>query len=285
MNIRKAISIFACTVISNLLLSSCGGRSGDISGVAAVPNPSVGISILNTAPSSICSNGGITVLAGINANGGLVLSPSQVTSTQFVCIGTNGINGKNDLLSITSEPSGSNCLNGGSQVSVGLDQNGNEVLDKSEVTSFNYICNGTNAASGTNVINGVNGANGLTTLSKSITEVSGLNCPYGGIKITSGLDINANLVLDANEVVSSTYVCNGISGSNGNNGNNGVNGKSGINTLLVVAPEPIGVNCLFGGTKTTSGLDSNSDGILELSEITSTPLYATALTVPMEPMV
>jgi len=215
-------------------------------------------------------------MAGITAKGSHVLSLSQVTSTQFVCSGANGVNAKNDLLSVASEPAGINCINGGGRISVGLDQNGNGVLDQSEVTSFNYICNGINDPSKTNGLtgpSGANGANGLTTLSKSIAEVSGLNCPNGGIKITSGLDVNVNLVLDTNEVVSTTYVCNGSNGNNGNtatNGLNGLNGLNGINTLLVVASEASGGNCLFGGTKTTAGLDSNSDGILESSEINST---------------
>jgi len=276
MNIRKENFIFACTLISSALLSSCGGSSVEILGIAAVANPSIGISISNTAPSTICSNGGITIMAGITAKGSPVLSLSQVTSTQFVCSGANGVNAKNDLLSVASEPAGINCINGGGRVSVGLDQNGNGVLDQSEVTSFNYICNGINDPSKTNGLtgpSGANGANGLTTLSKSIAEVSGLNCPNGGIKITSGLDVNVNLVLDTNEVVSTTYVCNGSNGNNGNtatNGLNGLNGLNGINTLLVVASEASGGNCLFGGTKTTAGLDSNSDGILESSEINST---------------
>ena len=88
-------------------------------------------------------------MAGITAKGSPVLSLSQVTSTQFVCSGANGVNAKNDLLSVASEPAGINCINGGGRVSVGLDQNGNGVLDQSEVTSFNYICNGINDPSKT----------------------------------------------------------------------------------------------------------------------------------------
>ena len=38
---------------------------------------------------------------------------------------------------------------------------------------------------------------------------------------------------------------------------------------MVLAPEPAGSNCTFGGTKFTSGLDLNRDGILQAGEVTS----------------
>ena len=59
-------------------------------------------------------------------------------------------------------------------------------------------------------------------------------------------------------------------GSNGANGATGATGTAGLNTLVETVPEPDGAHCSNGGTKTTSGLDANGDGILETSEVTNT---------------
>ena len=48
----------------------------------------------------------------------------------------------------------SNCPTGGVSVSSGIDTNGNGVLDASEVSNTQYVCNG---ADGTNGTNGTNG--------------------------------------------------------------------------------------------------------------------------------
>ena len=150
--------------------------------------------INKSAPVSICPTGGITVQSGIDTNGNGVLDPSEVTSTQYVC---NGASGTTALVSMTAEPAGTNCANGGQKVSAGLDTNGNGILDASEVTTTGYVCNGTN------------GTNGLNTLVAIVNEPTGANCTYGGIKVTSGLDTNANGILDPGEVATMKYVCNG----------------------------------------------------------------------------
>ena len=177
-------------------------------GGAAGPNSAPGehsvvAAVRNSAPLSACANGGISVDAGIDVNGNGILDPSEVTSTQYVCNGANGTNGLSALVSVTTEPTGTNCANGGNKVNVGPDTNGNGVLDASEITSTDYICNGTN------------GANGLNTLVSIVSEPAGSNCANGGSKVTSGLDVNANSVLDAGEVTTTTYVCNGATGPAG----------------------------------------------------------------------
>jgi hypothetical protein len=101
---------------------------------------------------------------------------------------------------MTAEAAGTNCATGGEKVNAGLDTNGNGILDTSEITTKGYVCNGTN---------GTNGTNGLNTLVAIVTEPTGANCTYGGIKVTSGLDTNANGTLDSGEVTTTKYVCNG----------------------------------------------------------------------------
>ena len=49
----------------------------------------------------------------------------------------------------------------------------------------------------------------------------------------------------------------------------GPQGASGLNTLVNTTTEPAGANCANGGTKIEFGLDVNSNGILESSEINS----------------
>ena len=56
----------------------------------------------------------------------------------------------------------------------------------------------------------------------------------------------------------------GATGSAGTDGTNGLNGK---NTLVNTSIELAGGNCINGGVKVEVGLDSNSNGTLELSEI------------------
>ncbi len=79
--------------------------------------------------------------------------------------------------------------------------------------------------------------------------------------------------------------CGGSDGSNGTDGSNGANGSNGVNgtdgptgadgipsliTLTNSTDEPVGNNCPGGGVKIDSGLDNNSNGILDDIEIAAT---------------
>ena len=239
-------------------IGSCGGSR---------QTETIELAILNTAPTSACPNNGITIQAGLDANNNHVLEASESSSTQYVCNGMNGSSGLsgasgassyNTLLAMSAEPTGKNCSSGGSLINAGLDTNRNSVLDPSEITSFNYICNGsigyngvngasgssgntgssgTNGATGTNGVNGtngtngstgINGTNGLSTLITITQEPAGtVNCLLGGTKISSGLDVNNNSTLENNEVSSTSYICVSANGLNGTNGTNGTNGAPG----------------------------------------------------------
>ncbi len=122
--------------------------------------------------------------------------------------GKEGAKGAPALTKTTPEPAGTNCPGGGTKVEVGLDVNGNGVLDAAEVTTSGtfYVCNGTGA--------------GKNALVKTSAEPAGSNCANGGIKIESGVDTNGNGTLDPGEIVAAqtTFVCNGAGGSSGPSG-------------------------------------------------------------------
>ena len=59
--------------------------------------------------------------------------------------GANGEDGYDSLLSVTDEPAGNNCANGGKKFLSGVDSDRNGVLDESEIKNSYYICNGENA--------------------------------------------------------------------------------------------------------------------------------------------
>jgi Collagen triple helix repeat (20 copies)/Photosynthesis system II assembly factor YCF48 len=110
----------------------------------------------------------------------------------------------------------------------------------------------------------------------------GANCPLGGAEIDAGLDTNLNGVLDASEITSRQYVCTGdvgpvgaagatgATGASGAAGTAGVAGAVGVSTLVTLVVEPVGTHCPTGGTKVSSGPDSNRDGVLESNEVTTT---------------
>jgi hypothetical protein len=66
------------------------------------------------------------------------------------------------------------CANGGITVQSGIDTNGNGVLDPSEVTSTQYVCNG---AAGTNGTNGAAGA-GITWVNAASSVQAASNTGY-----------------------------------------------------------------------------------------------------------
>ncbi|MCA3174431.1 MAG: hypothetical protein ING36_02680 [Burkholderiales bacterium] len=106
---------------------------------------------------------------------------------------TGGTLPANVLIAQTAEPAGTNCPTGGTRITSGLDSNGNNVLDSSEVVATQFVCGATN------------GSNLLVATS---TEPAGANCAAGGTRVTAGLDTNSNNVLDAGEVMTTSYVCN-----------------------------------------------------------------------------
>ncbi len=252
----------------------CNGLAGS-NGVNGLTN------LVKTAvelPGSNCATGGLKLATGADSNGNGVLDSVEVTGSSYVCNGLNGLaglngsSGTNGLSTLTKtavELPGTNCATGGFKVSTGTDNNGNSVLDASEATSSNYICNGLNGLAG------LNGSSGAASLVNTAVELPGVHCAAGGFKVTTGTDANANAVLDVGEVSATNYLCNGINGLagaaglNGSNGTSGSNGSNGLGSLVNTVVEAPGTNCLLGGVKINSGIDTNKNGTLDASEITS----------------
>ncbi|MCA9809901.1 MAG: collagen-like protein, partial [Candidatus Dadabacteria bacterium] len=56
--------------------------------------------------------------------------------------GADGTDGLTSLINTTAEPIGVNCANGGTRINVGLDDNGDNILDPGEIEHTFYACTG-----------------------------------------------------------------------------------------------------------------------------------------------
>jgi len=104
-----------------------------------------------------CEFGGVRVDTGFDDNGDGVLDPGEIDDTQFFCNtqpptppnppapGDDDDDDNNDdnlesLVDLNVEPAGSNCPNGGVRVDTGIDNNGDGILQASEIDDTNFIC-------------------------------------------------------------------------------------------------------------------------------------------------
>lgn len=141
------------------------------------------------------------------------------------------------------------CTFGGVEIHTGIDSNGNGVLDDSEITNSEVVCE-TRAS--------------LVLVTE---ETAGDNCGMGGQKIESGIDDDLNGVLDSSEVDTTTYVCNG---------------QSDLSTSLVsISTEPPGTKCTYGGKKIETGFDTDNDNILDANEVIDTSYLCEENTKPV----
>jgi IPT/TIG domain-containing protein/PKD domain-containing protein len=192
-------ALFSSVVMDMLVLfflTACNGGGGSSAGPdTAASEHSVVTAIRNSAPAENCANNGISVDAGIDTNGNSVIDSSEITSTQYVCNAATVSDGLLRLVLVTNEPPGANCESGGRKVSVGKDENKNNVLDAAETTSSVYLCTG---AAGQEI----------NALVRIIDEPAGGNCAAGGLMVTRGFDTDADGSLDPEEEEPADYVCN-----------------------------------------------------------------------------
>jgi hypothetical protein len=98
--------------------------------------------------------------------------------------GPPGANGATSRIHITPEPPGKNCAAGGELIDIGVDTNGNRVLDPSEIQQSVYVCNGENGADASAPLNCATGqsvCNGVCVNLTSDPE----NCGNCGAACTS----------------------------------------------------------------------------------------------------
>lgn len=227
----------ACVLMTGA--AACTGDQGEMGDTGATGATGAGVVAETTdeAPGANCANGGIKFSWGVDDNGNGALDADEVDGSKYICNGSDGGSGHDTLVTTTSEPAGANCAAGGLKVEHGLDDNDNGTLDASEVDATDYVCAPTQS------------------LIATATEPPGANCPDGGTAITSGLDDNANGVLDAGEVDSTEYACNGSGGQT---------------SLVSTSTEPVGANCVVGGTRVDYGVDDNGNSVLDGGEIDGT---------------
>jgi len=106
------------------------------------------VSVTDEAAGGNCADGGERVDIGLdNGDGGGttrdgVLQAGEIDTTYYVCDGAAGTAGLQSLVRLSPSPSGLVCLNGGTLVEVGIDDNDNGVLESSEVDSATIVCHG-----------------------------------------------------------------------------------------------------------------------------------------------
>jgi hypothetical protein len=179
-------------------------QAGEVDRVEFVCNQGTGlrslVAVTAEGPGNNCPAGGQRIESGVDADDDDTLDPNEVTSTSFVCNGTDGTDANptgGNAVRVQEELPGANCANGGLRVQTGPDTNGNGALDDAEVNSTTYTCEGA----------------GTQALAAISDEPAGANCTNGGIRIDQGPDTNGNGVLDPAEQGTPQYVCNAIPGT------------------------------------------------------------------------
>jgi len=210
------------------------------------------VNVVEEASGANCASGGFAIHSGMDTSGDSLLQPQEITSTVYVC---NGTNGSVSLVRREDEPAGANCQYGGQLVQSGLDSDDNGVLDDMEASSSFYVCNGAD---------GADGVDATENLIDVLNEPVGISCPTGGVRVLSGPDDDGDGVLDAGEVQAQRVICNGATGATGAAGADG-----GIRVLRATNAARGGV-CFFGGVKLDTGIDDNDNGVLDDLEVDQT---------------
>ncbi len=85
---------------------------------------------------SNCTLGGTRIETGPDTDGDGQLDDDEVTQTRYACDGADFAT----LVTVESEPIGETCLAGGQRIREGVDDNGNGMLDSTEVDSTTFVC-------------------------------------------------------------------------------------------------------------------------------------------------
>ena len=166
------------------------------------------------------------------------------------------------------------CPEGGADIFLGTDFDGNGQLSIDEITTSTKVCHGQQGLSGPQGQSGVNGNDGIdgnSTVVNLTTLSPGIPCPFGGIQIQSGIDNNHNLYLDEDEVATTAHVCDGQLGDEGPEGQQGVDGAQGYSALIEQHPAPTSI-CPQGivmhfGVDDGTDFGIAGDGILHDDEV------------------
>ena len=166
------------------------------------------------------------------------------------------------------------CPEGGADIFLGTDFDGDGKLSSDEITTSTKVCHGQQGLSGPQGQSGYDGQNGYDGNSSvvNLTALSpGIPCQFGGIQVQSGIDINDNQFLDEDEIQTTAHVCDGQLGDEGPEGQQGTDGAQGYSALIEQQQAPTsicpqGVVMLFGVDDGTD-LATADDGILHDDEV------------------
>ena len=115
---------------------------------------------------------------------------------------------------------------------------------------------GTAGADGTAGSDGTDGKDGVSTLTLTDDEPAGDNCPYGGVRFTTGKDEDGDGDLSESEQADEHFACNGAPGISSGDEDGGL-------VLPVVFTTPASeTDCPDGGVVMAAGYDLNDDGDL-----------------------
>ena len=264
--------------------TACNGASGDTALTEAEP-----------ADDLTCPTGGFLFKSGLDTNHDGTLTETEITFTQPLC---NGLDGINALISSASEASIEVCPEAGpgALLRSGTDLNADGLLDEGEVLSTVAVCDG------------LPGRDGLDTLViTSPLAADDPACPplsQAGLLVQSGLDLDADGVLGEAEVSNQSVICGGVDGLSTRltvtrapeacDGRGGyliesytdINGDGSLepeeleesetlcdgeagDTALVNLGDALIEDCPAGGTTIASGLDTDADGTLSELEVQS----------------
>lgn len=190
-----------------------------------------------------CVGGGVSIVQGVDADGDGTLSPAEIRSTETLCRPLPAL-----VRTATVGPP--TCAVSGTRIELGRDADGDGALSGGEIFESTVSCDG---------------AEGASILVRSSSVAPGVDCASGGTLVQSGADTDGDGVLDAGEVTIQTYACDGADGASGRNG-----------TTVRLVTEPAGTNCVLGGVRIETGLDTNGNGQLDATEVTATTYACSA---------
>lgn len=172
-----------------------------------------------------------------------VLQDGEVDQTQYLCNGAPGV--ETVFRTVTLAAGDAACPAGGVRIEAGRDDDGDGMLDTSEIDTMSNACAGASGATGRAALTR------LTALAANDTR-----CAAGGSQLDTGTDDDGDSTLDATEIDSTAYLCNG---------------PAGRSALVKVTSLGTGdSHCGAGGVQLDTGVDDDGDGALAAGEIDST---------------
>ncbi len=257
-------------VLATGLAAACSSQAGEDGEPGAAGEPGqagVGVALrLDVeAPGLNCAGGGTAVRAGPDANANGLLEVTEITTTAFVC---NGTDGEGVVARLDAVAAGNaNCPNGGAALHAGPDQNANGVLDNLEIQTTTYVCH----------IQNFNVGAGLTASGSTISaDQATIESWARGVCYDTAAEVTAQLAsYDANaadDLTTSTSFAGAVTGTYG-----ALALASGVVTNQSVASNAAIDPTKIAGTAWTGQNDGTGSGLdADLLDGSSASAFATA---------